>query len=268
MRGGGVGQPLAVLQISDLHLLERPGDRLLNVNTTASLNAVLDAAFAQRRPAALLVTGDIGHEPERKTYERCLGLLRERHSGPLLCLPGNHDRLAPMLAAGLPTAPLTLGRWWVAGWDTHADEQAKARFNPADWQALRSGVEAAVGAGVPFCLIATHHPLIDLGCPWLDKDKLDRADELLECLAGMASVRALAFGHAHQVVDGRYGRLRLLGAPSTCFQFKPGAKAFAVDDAAPGYRWLHLFDDGRLRTEVRRAEGFPMTIDLSQRKMH
>ena len=253
-----------MLQISDLHLLERPADRLLNVDTSASLSAVLAAAWAQRRPAALLVTGDIGHTPTRKTYQRCLGLLRKRHSGPLLCLPGNHDRLVPMLAAGLPTASFTLGRWWVAGWDTHADEQDRARFNAADWRALQAGAEAAVAANVPFALIATHHPLIDVGCPWLDKDRLDNVEEVLESLGRMTSVKALVFGHAHQVVEGRRGPLRLLGAPSTCFQFKPGSAAFAVDDAAPGYRWLHLFDDGRLETEVVRVAGFPMHVKLPQ----
>ncbi|MXW51920.1 MAG: phosphodiesterase [Gammaproteobacteria bacterium] len=252
----------SVLQITDLHLLERPGAKLLGIDTTASLHAVLDVALAERRPAAMLVTGDIAHEPTLATYRRCLALLRQRFDGPLLCLAGNHDRLAPMLAAGLPTTPIVLDGWWLAGWDTHEDERPAARFDAASWQALGDWVAAAGPRGI----VATHHPLIDVDCPWLDKDRLPNADELLQCLSKMASVKALVFGHAHQALDRRHGALPLLGTPSTCFQFRPRSDAFSIDDAAPGHRWLHLHDDGQVGTEVGRAEGFPMTIDLSRRK--
>ena len=53
--------------------------------------------------------------------------------------------------------------------------------------------------------------------------------------------------------DRRHGLLPLLGTPSTCFQFRPRSAAFSIDDAAPGHRWLHLFSDGRVGTEVGRA---------------
>lgn len=254
--------PAAVLQITDLHLLERPGATLLGIDTTASLEAVLDLALAEQRPAAMLVTGDIAHEPTVATYRRFLALLRQRFDGPVLCLPGNHDRLAPMLAAGLPTAPVLLDDWWLAGWDTHEDERPAARFDAAGWQALCNWLEEAGPRGI----VATHHPLVDVDCPWLDKDRLPNAHELLQCLSKMASVKALVFGHAHQALDRRHGLLPLLGTPSTCFQFRPRSAAFSIDDAAPGHRWLHLFSDGRVGTEVGRAQGFPMTIDLSRRK--
>ena len=254
--------PQSVLQITDLHLLEHTGDRLLGVDTTASLRAVLATALAEREPAAMLVTGDIAHEPSASTYRRCRQLLDEHFQGPLLCLPGNHDCLAPMAAAGLPMQPLHLPGWWLAGWDTHEDERGGARFAPDAWDALNAWVEAATPCG----LIATHHPLVEVGCPWLDKDRLSNAEELLECLGNMVSVKAVVFGHAHQVVDQQRRNLHLLGAPSTCFQFKPGSASFAVDDTAPGYRWLHLFADGRLDTKVGRVDGFPLNLDLSQRQ--
>lgn len=45
---------------------------------------------------------------------------------------------------------------------------------------------------------------------------------------------------------------RLLGAPSTCVQFLPGAAHCAVDTRPAGYRWLDLHDDGRIDSGVRR----------------
>ena len=163
----------SVLQITDLHLLDRPGAKLLGIDTAASLEAVLKAALAERQPAAMRVTDDIAHEPALATYRRFLAQLHRRFDGPLLCLPGNHDRLAPMLAAGLPTAPIVLDGCWLAGWDTHDDERPAARFDAAGWQTLCDWVEEAGPRGI----VATHHPLVDIDCPWLDKDRLPNAQE-------------------------------------------------------------------------------------------
>ena len=240
----------SVLHITDLHLLESGEKRLLGVNTTETLRAVLAAATGERQPAALLATGDIAHDPYAATYRRCLHLLGEFHAGPLLCLPGNHDLLQPMVDAGMPLQPLALGPWRILPWDTHEDDVPGAVWREADWRNLRQEVEGAA----EHLVVATHHPLVNVGCPWLDKDRLGNAPELIECLAQASSVKSVVFGHAHQTVESRHGRMALLGTPSTCFQFEPGSLEFGLDGAAPGYRWLHLHDDGTLHTEVRRID--------------
>ena len=35
-------------------------------------------------------------------------------------------------------------------------------------------------------------------------------------------------------------------------QFAPSSNDFATDTQAPGYRWLRLYDDGRIETAVSR----------------
>ena len=50
--------------------------------------------------------------------------------------------------------------------------------------------------------------------------------------------------------------MRLLASPSTCIQFAPASEDFATDNQAPGYRWLRLYDDGRVETAISRlADG-------------
>ena len=242
-----------VLHITDLHLLKDQQARLLHVNTTETLRAVLAAATAERQPAALLVTGDIAHDPAVATYRRCLSIFREFHAGPLLCLPGNHDLLQPMLDAGMPMAPLRLGGWRILGWDTHADDEPGAFWDEAAWRDLQNEIDCPDD----HLVVATHHPLVDVGCPWLDKDRLRNAPELVECLAGASSVKSVVFGHAHQTIESRHGDMALLGTPSTCFQFEPQSLEFGLDGSAPGYRWLHLSEDGSLGTEVRRIKEIP-----------
>ena len=254
MAAGDTPPPVqSVLHITDLHLLGDEESRLLDVNTTATLRAVLGSARRERQPAALLVTGDIAHEPFVATYRRCLEILGEFHAGPLLCLPGNHDLLAPMAEAGMPMEPLDLGAWRIVGWDTHEDDRPGAILNQGSWRALQEEIDAADD----HLLVATHHPLVDVGCPWLDKDRLGNAPELVECLAQASSVKSVVFGHVHQTVESRHGDMALLGTPSTCFQFEPHSLEFGLDRCAPGYRWLHLSDDGSLRTEVRRIKEIP-----------
>jgi 3',5'-cyclic-AMP phosphodiesterase len=46
-------------------------------------------------------------------------------------------------------------------------------------------------------------------------------------------------------------------------QFAPGSEEFQVDTTAPGYRWLRLFDDGRLDTGVSRVTGITFEIDYT-----
>ncbi len=254
--------PCSVLHITDLHLLSGADQRLIGVDTTASLVAVLNRALSERRPDLLLVTGDIAHEPSESTYRRVRELLESFYDGAMLCLPGNHDVLVPMRAAGLAMDPVELGGWWVTGWDTHEDDRPAALFDESRFQALQ---DALATVGERHVLIATHHPLVDVGCPWLDKDRLQNAAELLECLSEHSAVKALVFGHAHQTVEAHYRHIQLLGTPSTCFQFEPASLSFGIDDAAPGYRWLNLSSDGALTTEVGRADDFELTIDLARR---
>ena len=250
---------LVVLQITDVHLLG-PSEKLLGVDTADSLCAVLDQALAEQTPDALIATGDIAHRGESAIYERFMNLVVERFAGPVLALPGNHDIWATM--RGLLSEPcvLSLPGWDIIGLDSHVDDSPGAAVGEPDLVALRAACEGAAGK---HALLATHHPPIDVDCPWLDKDRIQNADQMLEWLSERSTVRAMVFGHAHQVVESRYRNISLLGTPSTCFQFKPRTEKFAIDDRKPGYRWLRLGGDGSVASEVRRVEDYPLNIDLS-----
>ena len=238
----------SVLHITDLHLLESEEKRLLDTDTTETLRAVLAAATGERQPAAVLATGDIAHDPVVSTYRRCLDILGEFHTGPLLCLPGNHDLLQPMVDAGMPMQPLELGAWRILPWDTHEDDgpgRGLGRGNLAGALERDRTRQRPPGGGHP-------SPPGGCGLPLARQGRLGNAPELVECLAEASSVKSVVFGHAHQTVEERHGDMAILGTPSTCFQFEPHSLEFGLDGSAPGYRWLHLHDDGNFQTEVRR----------------
>jgi Icc protein len=255
--------PIHVLQITDLHLRAVAGERLIGVDTDASLRAVLQAAMAQQAPDALLVTGDVAHDPEPQAYQRCLDIIAEFYSGPKLLLPGNHDVAAAMVPSAYAQQQLNVGDWTLLAMDSHVDDQPQAKVEPEHWQWLQEQLRRCGSRPV---LLATHHPPVLIDSPWLDKDRIQDAAELLDWAAVNANVKALAFGHAHQEVSALHesaaGDIALLGAPSTCFQFAPGSQQFSVDQQPPGYRTWQLYADGNFSSQVHRVTDFTINIEL------
>lgn len=252
--------PLHVLQVTDCHLFGQRGATQLGVDTAASLDAVLDAAFAERAADAVLATGDIAQQPSADTYALFQDILAKHHNGPLLCVPGNHDHGATF-AACLPTADLGIGGWRIVGIDTHVDDQVGGSVAPADLERLADAVQSDAST-----LVVGHHCPALLGCRWLDAHRIDNAEALLAALDARA-VKGYAFGHIHHAVEQseRQAGVRLMGTPSTCYQFAPHGATFAIDAALPGYRWLELHPDGALHSRVGRASEFALNIDLKDR---
>ena len=255
-----------VLQISDCHLVAE-GASLIGVDTQASLEAVLRQAMSEAIPDAIIASGDIAHDPILDVYARFLGTVRGFSAAPLLCLPGNHDELGVMRAVGLPMHPLELGTWSIVALDSHEDDAPAALITEADREQIALDIAATLS---PHLLVSTHHPLVAVNCPWLDKDRIQNPTELVEWLTecsardGAGRLRSVVFGHAHQSVADRCAGVPVFGAPSTCFQFMPCSDSFATDTLPPGYRWLQLADDGRVTTDVRRVESFPIHVQLDR----
>lgn len=249
--------PAHVLQVTDCHLFPDSQATLLGVNTQASLAAVLRAACRERRPDALLATGDIAQDASADTYRLFLDTVRAHFDGPLLCVPGNHDHGATFSAA-LPCDDLEIRNWRIRGVDTHIDDVVGGRVGSDELARLADALD---GAGPT--LVVGHHCPVAFGTAWLDVHRIEDGEALMRLLA-RAKVPAYAFGHIHQEADVPLST-RLLGTPSTCFQFATNTAEFAIDDAKPGYRWLHLAEDGSVTSDVRRIADYPMNINLKDR---
>jgi len=232
-----------------------PGQTLLETDTEATLVSVLEAAFAEidaARCDAIIASGDLAHLATEAVYRRFHSLITQFFNGPLLCLPGNHDVLSAMQAAGLPMQSIVWPDWQLAALDSHEDDKPKSLITEIDRQALS---QAVAGTQSRHILLATHHPLVEVHCPWLDRDRIVGPLELLNWLNQQSGerLRGVVFGHTHQEVEAKVGCWPVFGVPSTCFQFQPQSSRFALDDLAPGYQWLELQHDGEITRTVRRV---------------
>lgn len=245
---------IRLLQVSDPHLFASVDGELKGIRTYDSLQRVLAHARAHHWNAeALLLTGDLVHdEPGGYRHIRdVFGSLGK----PVFCLPGNHD-LTGELRQALEQPPFQVGghvdrgAWRIVMLDSVVAGQAHGLLSRAELQRLEAALQDAANRHV---LVCVHHHPVQLASRWLDEVRLHNGEELFAVTDRFANVRAIAWGHVHQVFDARRKGVRLLAVPSTCAQFKPYSESFALDETAPGYRRLTLQADGSIDTEVIRV---------------
>ena len=101
-------------------------------------------------------------------------------------------------------------------------------------------------------LIAVHHHCLETKSPWMDTMIIENSEEFLAIVKRYPQAKVITTGHIHQVMDITIGPVRVLGTPSTCFQFKPETKTITLDTKTPGYRLIKLYDDGRIESKITR----------------
>jgi 3',5'-cyclic-AMP phosphodiesterase len=249
---------MQILQITDPHLYGSATGRLRGVETDSSLNAVLEVAFA-RVPdyAAVLVTGDLVQD-DRSGYLRFRSIFGNLKR-PVLCIPGNHDepeamrkelRDAPFQICGTHEA----GDWQFIMLDSYYPGHVGGRLTSTELARL----DAALARSPKHAMVCLHHHPIAMGSRWLDTVGLTQPDEFWRVIDAHAHVRAVVWGHVHQVYDGHRGTVRLFATPSTGAQFLPESERYAVDSRPPAFRQFDLHADGRIETVVHWIDKLPM----------
>ncbi|WP_423187717.1 3',5'-cyclic-AMP phosphodiesterase [Alishewanella sp. d11] len=258
------GQTLQLLQISDTHLSEQADAHLLGINTQQSLQAVLAMMAAEQHdPAAILVTGDLSQDDSLASY--CyLQQALTRFTCPAFWLNGNHDNAAAMqqVAANTPALQQVVRStyWQVILLNSQVEGAVLGYLDAMQLQLLDQALQQRPDLHTLICL---HHHPVPMGSAWIDNIGLQNADALTAVIASYPQVRAVLWGHVHQESDRSINGVRYLSSPSTCVQFLPCSADFAVDQLAPGYRWLNLHADGSIDTGVSRVAAGVFTADLA-----
>jgi len=246
--------PLRLLHFTDLHLSGDPEGVLRGIQPLATLRRTVAQAIAHTHasgwpPDAIVVTGDVVHDDPRG-YE----LFRREFATlgvPVCCIPGNHDE-PQALYATLDHPPfVTRGTLDLRGWrlvllDTSVPGQDGGHLAPAQLQLL----DRALATATTPVLVCLHHHPVALSSDWLDRIGLSNAAEFFSIIDAHRCVRGILWGHVHQSYDGLRRGVRLLATPSTCAQFLPHARDFAIDSQPPAFRTLELQPDGSLITDL------------------
>ncbi|MFU8789460.1 MAG: 3',5'-cyclic-AMP phosphodiesterase [Methylobacter sp.] len=245
---------LSILQLSDLHILAALEGTMLGIDTEHYFHACLQQAVAQKQHFDLiLLTGDLAQEPCLASYRRILSCL-ERYQTPCICLPGNHDDYALMQQV-FNTEHINCQKqvlwdnWQLISLNSQIPGEPGGRLSVEELDFLESALKEYPDR---HALIAVHHHCLETKSSWMDTMIIENSGELWAIAERYPQIKAITTGHIHQVMDIQRAKIRVLGAPSTCFQFAPGSSEFLVTDTAPGYRLIGLYADGRLESKVTR----------------
>ena len=246
--------PLSILQITDLHILPDLDETFLGINTEYYFHAVLELAFAEHHHFDLiLLTGDLAQHPSPASYQRILNSL-EVHNTPCICLPGNHDDYQLMqqifnTALVSCKKQIFLENWQLIFLNSQIPGEPGGRLSKEELLFLE---DCLTGNPNHHAIIAVHHHCLETKSAWMDTMIIENNQELLEIINQYPQTKAITTGHIHQDMDITIGGVRVLGTPSTCFQFMPKSATFSLDTTAPGYRLIKLYEDGRIESGITR----------------
>ena len=244
----------SILQITDMHIMPGPDETLLGIDTEHYFHAILEHAFANNHHFDLIiVTGDLAQDPCPAGYERILNSL-EAYNTPSICLPGNHDDyelMQQILNTSLVNCrkQTFLENWQLICLNSLIPDAPEGCLSNQELLFLEDCLSSKPDR---HALIAVHHHCLKTNSAWMDTMMIENSLQLWAIINKYPQVKAITTGHIHQVMDISPASVRVLGTPSTCFQFKPESKTFSVETTAPGYRLIKLYADGRIESGITR----------------
>ena len=247
-----INDPLSIIQLTDLHILSNPGDKLLGIDTEYYFQNIFEHALkTQPNPDLILFTGDLAQDPCPSSYKRIYSEL-EKSPATCVCLPGNHDDFSIMKKILNQknvscNKQVLLGNWQIICLDSQKPGEESGYLSAQELAFVEDCLKPLPDH---YALIAVHHHCTPTGSPWMDVMQIENSNEFLDLLANFANVKAITTGHIHQDLNHKKNRVKIFGSPSTCFQFKPNSQEFAIDETAPGYRLFKLYADGRIETKI------------------
>ncbi|MDZ7789025.1 MAG: metallophosphoesterase [Xanthomonadales bacterium] len=239
-------QPITLLQLSDSHLSQDPQAVYRGVHADANL-ASLRPAIQDLGPDAIVLSGDISEDASPASYWRMGGFVRDL-AGKIAWIPGNHDEREVMAEIfdelGFDAGPIIE----IGGWQVVLLDSARPNRPEGEADERRLAPVDAMDARRP-ALVFVHHQPVAVGAPWIDKYPLIEPDRLWKKLAGKP-VKAVAFGHVHQVFEGEHDGIACLSAPSTAANGRRDAEKFTPSEQGPSARWFRLWPSGRWETGI------------------
>ncbi|MBU0744755.1 MAG: 3',5'-cyclic-AMP phosphodiesterase [Gammaproteobacteria bacterium] len=253
-----MNQLIKILQITDLHLFSDPQAKLVGINSLKTLHQVIAKILdniEQNRPDLIVLSGDVSQDYSLESYKIAAKILQQ-FKCPIVGTAGNHDYL-PFFSKifGNPTQVVTkisdLTNWRIILLNSHLSQHVDGRLGNDELNFLQESLDKNSKHPV---IIFIHHHVLPVSSTWIDKIKLQNGPQFLEIIDRYKNIKAVVCGHIHQETSITRQNVIFLSTPSTSWQFTVKSDGFKLDTLMPGYRWINLYDDGTIQTEVVRIE--------------
>jgi len=256
--------PIQFVQITDTHLIEAEDGQLIGLETTDSLECVLNSVKADTGPFDFfVVSGDLSQDGSLTSYQRLHQALAP-FDVPSFWFAGNHDNMSNMRIASEGTEHLNnvirTKHWQLVLLNSQVEGCVFGNLADDQFELLETALNQRPDLHT---LISLHHHPIPMESGWMDEIGVKNGERLMTIAKKHDNVKCILWGHVHQESDRMVDGIRMLSTPSTCVQFTPKSKNFDVDELAPGYRSLTLNPDGTIETAMSRVKGIEFEVDLS-----
>jgi Icc protein len=256
---------LRIIQISDIHLFAEGDRELLGVNTRKSFYAVLDQLRLDPvHPQMIILSGDLSQDGSEASYRYLAQQLKE-FKVPVYYVPGNHDDAKVMLRV-YPDENISghkhivLKEWQIILLDSHKPKAVEGYLDPSQLHYMQHCLQTYPEHRA---IVVFHHQPVPMSSVWLDQVGLTNAEEFWAVAANFPALTTVLFGHVHQLKEGKRNGIKYYSTPATCFQFKGQSDQFGLEKLAPGYRWLDLYPDGEMKTDICRVPQYIGNFDES-----
>jgi Icc protein len=245
---------IELIQFTDTHIFASEEKDFDGIDTLDSLKQVITHARREFWPPdAILMTGDLVHEPLAGAYQRLLTVIQELQI-PIACLAGNHD-VSDLMQQILDTENITTAKsiffnnWHILMLNTFLANTHSGYLAQEELQFLEQQLQSNPDK---FTLVCLHHPPVKIDSPWMDEMGLNNPADLFSIIDAHTHIKGILWGHIHQEFMMTRNGVLLMSSPSTCVQFKPNTEEYVKDNKSAGYRRLRLLASGEIRTEIHR----------------
>lgn len=245
-----MSESILIAQITDCHLPADPQQKYRGINPHGNLKILLKKV-RRLKPDLLLATGDLSEDGSKASYVALQKLIKPL-GVPVLALPGNHDDavLLAEIFPGSPTDKISIsehGPWHIIRLNSSMPGKPEGRFS----EEMLAELDGFLGQYEQRpCLIVMHHQPIAIGSPWIDKYPLINPQAFLQIVDRHPDIKAVVWGHVHQVYEADRKGTAMLGSPSSAINGLPGAQKFSPDPIGSVFRWLELKSGGSLLSGI------------------
>ncbi|MGB0203815.1 MAG: metallophosphoesterase [Neptuniibacter sp.] len=247
---------LRLIQVTDMHLQDRPEIEMRGVNPEERFLAVMDEVSLQKADM-LLLTGDLTHH-SKPAYQR-LSTYLQHLTFPSYWIPGNHDLTGEMFKfadCGYGRKVVEQGGWRILLLDSSSspDGRGSGSLSEAELDFLSTELEET--AHSQNVLLVLHHNPVSVNSEWQDAIMLANADQFWSIVERYPQVKGVMFGHVHQAWQLERNNLKLFSCPATAAQFKSCTASSETENipelSGPAYAIYELHENGLITQKVKR----------------
>ena len=236
-----------IIQISDTHLFGDKNRKINGYNSYNNLKNILEhIKNLSEKPDCLVVSGDLTQDGTFESYQHVANLLNKLGIQYFL-LPGNHDDVEILNKVFDSNWILDnvdyfaeIGNFLLYFIDSTLYRRDEGAFS--EEQLIRFENKLKQNKNKPVLVFMHHHPM-KIDSPWKDAMMLINYEKFNSVVERNPQIKAVLYGHIHQVFESNINGTFYGSVPSTSYQIHPKTEVFTMDTESTGYRIIELNEE-------------------------